>query len=223
MTQQTKAVPDTLIESFVIVHSSLNDLIQVYSFSESLPGFSGPVARSDPSLLNLSLDKSAEISKLHILPMQQEGMQIDINFFRLFLTQSDGGVQELVVYSSTLESTRSSQVVKDFEQSTIKLPRAGISKKALVGEEDDFVVPDRLAFAGAPCTRITSQIPRLRSTSETIPARYLRDHRPMIPSLLRPEIVNEISDSVEVVHAANEVQQMLVDGLDCISKPLGTL
>lgn len=207
----------------MIVYSALNNLVQVHSFGENPSSSLAPVACSDPSLLDLGLDQSVRISKLHIQPMQREDMPADISFFRLFVTQSDGGLQELVVCSSSFASTRSDPVVKDFEQSIVKHPRAGISRIDLGKDDDSFVVPNRLEVADTPRPKITSQIPRLRPTSGTVPARYLRDQRLIVAPLLRLETVDETSHQVDVVQTISEVQQILIDGLDFISRPLGTL
>ncbi|RMZ72772.1 hypothetical protein GMOD_00007798 [Pyrenophora seminiperda CCB06] len=212
-----------LIESFVIVYSAVNKLAQVHSFSQSLLSSSTPITCSDPSLVNLGLDQTATISKLHIQPMRGEGMRTDMCFFRLFVTQFNGDLQELVLYSTSVGSTGSDKVVEDFERSTIKLLRAGLSKTALVDEEADFVVANRLAVAGSPSPRIAPQMPRFRPTSEDVPMRYLRDQRLMISSLMWPETASDTSDWADVVQTTNEVEQKLIGGLDYISRPLSTL
>ncbi|EFQ96589.1 hypothetical protein PTT_00373 [Pyrenophora teres f. teres 0-1] len=210
-------------ESFVIVYSTLNTCIQVYSYRKSSSSSPAPVACSDPSLLSLGLDESTRISRIHIESMKQEGMQNDINFFRLFVTLSDGDMQELVMYSSSLESTGSYQPLMDFKKSTVKHPRAGFSKKDIVHAEDDFVVPNRLAFAGAPHARITSQLPKLLPPLETVVRRHFRRHETTKRIGRSLAMAHRVSDGVDVVQIANEVRQMLTQGLDAIARPFRTL
>ncbi|KAG9377956.1 Rrn6 domain containing protein [Pyrenophora tritici-repentis] len=218
---QVQLVSDT--ESFVIVYSTLNTRIQVYSYSKSSSSSPALVACSDPSLLSLGLDESIRINTIHTETMQQEGVQNDVNFFRLFVTLSDGDMQELVVCSSSLEATGSYQVIMDFKKSTIKHPRAGNSKKDIVHVEDDFIVPNRLAFAGAPRAKITSQLPRLLPPLEIVVRRHFRRHetrRRIGRSLV---MAHRVFDGVDVVETASEVRQMLTHGLDVISTPFRTL
>ena len=182
---------------------------------------------SDPGILDLAIDGQSRITNLHLEPMQQGGIRTEIEFFRLFVTMSDHGVHELVVYtgkSSMHETPNAYQGVEDFTRSIIRRPRIGTSKMDVVSKEDEFVVPDGLTAVETPSSKNPVQVWKQGEISENPSEQATRDNELLSGALRRLEHTGEgLYDSINVAAVTNEVKQMLAEDPDTVPLPNGTL
>jgi RNA polymerase I-specific transcription initiation factor RRN6 len=222
-----------------MLHSHLNNLVQVYTFCEVPSGSSTLVLSPDPSVLNLDIDGTGRITEIRMEFMQYGDIgkmaydpgpgrlyrEKDIRFFRLYVTQSDLTVHELVVYiqdPGSDESTDSDPFVADFKRSIIRHPRQDTSKDEVITGEGEFILPDGLTTIEAPRSKTKSQMPKWGQAHTTLHGG--RDNGLLVTALSRPEHREDgapISVDVEVV--TNQIKEMLEDDFDTSNVPLGTL
>jgi RNA polymerase I-specific transcription initiation factor RRN6 len=221
-----------------MLHSRLNNLIQVYVFSEYVSGSPTLISTSDPSVLNLTVDGPGRITDIRMVPMQYSGIgeeayqpgpgrtyvESGIKFFRLFVTRADLGVHELVVYTQRPdedESTDDDRIVENFTRSVIRHPRRGASKTNVIDEDDDFILPDGLTMVEAPRSKTVSQVPNWCQAYDRTSLPDARNHRPMLKALLRDGPGS--SNSVDVSVVINQLRQILEDDPDFSLPPRSTL
>lgn len=214
-------------ESCLVLYSQLNNLIQVYSFMEHPAGGPSMVACSDPGILDLTVDGSGRITNLYMEPMQQGGIRMDIDFFRLFVVLSTSSIHELVICtakSSTQESFITNEVVEDFTRSMIRHPRVGISKTEVVNKDDEIIVSDGLDVLDAPSSKTPSRILKPGQVLEDAPVQITRNNELLYEALQcaeNPE--SDVQDSLDITAVLGEVKQMLADDPDSVPLPIGTL
>jgi RNA polymerase I-specific transcription initiation factor RRN6 len=221
-----------------VLHSRLNNLIQVYVFSEYPSGSPTIISTSDPSVLNLTVDGSSRITDIRMVPMQYSDVREEayqpgpgrtyvesgIEFFRLFVTRADLSVHELVVYTKRpdeVESTHDDRIVENFTQSIIRHPRRGASKTHAIDEDEDFILLDGLTTVEALRSKTVSQVPNWCRAYERTSLHDARNHRPMLKALLRDG--QGSSNSVDVSVVINQVRQILEDDPDLSLPPRSTL
>ncbi|XP_014556878.1 hypothetical protein COCVIDRAFT_37608 [Bipolaris victoriae FI3] len=214
-------------ESCLVLYSQLNNLIQVYTFAEHPAGGSSIVACSDPGILDLAIDGSGRIANLYMEPMQQGGIRMDTDFFRLFVVLSTSSIHELVIYtakSSTQESFTTNEVVEDFTRSMIRRPRVGISKTEVVNKEDEIIVTDGLDVLDSPSSKTTSRILKPEQVLEDAPVQTTRNNELLYEALQYAEIPgSNVQGSLDITAVLGEVKQMLADDPDSVPLPIGTL
>jgi RNA polymerase I-specific transcription initiation factor RRN6 len=221
-----------------MLHSCINNLVQIYNFSEFSSGSSALVSSSDPSVLDFAIDGSGRTTKIFMEPMQygdigkerydlglgRSYMEKDIKFFRLFVSRSDLTVHELVVYTQHPNGNQaidSEQSVEDFTRSLVIHPRRNTSKREVKDEDSEFILPDGLTIVEAPRSKTASQIPKWGHDHTTV--HDARDNGLLVNALLRREYIERgTSKSIDVGVVTNQVKQMLVDDFDP-TLPVGTL
>ncbi|KAH7561425.1 hypothetical protein BM1_02529 [Bipolaris maydis] len=214
-------------ESCLVLYSQLNNLIQVYTFVEHPVGGSSMVACSDPGILDLTIDGSDRIANLYMEPMQQGGIRMDADFFRLFVVLSTSSIHELVIYtarSSTQESFATEEAVEDFTRSMIRRPRVGISKTEVVNKEDEIIVPDGLDVLDVPSSKIPSRILKSDQVLGDAPVQTTRNNELLYEALQCAESPeSNVEYSLDITAVLGEVKQMLADDPDSVPLPIGTL
>ncbi|EUC50753.1 hypothetical protein COCMIDRAFT_81025 [Bipolaris oryzae ATCC 44560] len=214
-------------ESCLVLYSQLDNLIQVYAFAEHPVGGSSMVTCSDPGILELAMDGSGRIADLYMEPMQQGGIRMDTDFFRLFVVLSTSSIHELVIYtakSSTQEPFSTSEVIEDFTRSMIRHPRVGISKTEVVNKEDEMIVPDGLDVLDVHSSKTPSRILKPDQVFEDTPVQTTRNNELLYEALQYAENPgSKLQDSLDVTAVLGEVKQMLADDPDSVPLPIGTL
>jgi RNA polymerase I-specific transcription initiation factor RRN6 len=226
-------------ESCLMLHSQINNLVQVYTFSEVPSGSSILLSSPDPSVLNLDIDGMGRITEIRMESMQYGDIgktaydpgpgrsyrEKDIKFFRLCMTRSDLTVHELVVYMQNPdrdEATDSDPSVEDFTRSIIRHPRRDTSKAEVITGEGEFVLPDGLTTIETPKSKTESQMPKWGQIQTALHG--ARDNGLLVAALSRSEHRKEgESNSVNVEVVTNQVKEMLEDDIDSSNLPLGTL
>jgi RNA polymerase I-specific transcription initiation factor RRN6 len=210
-----------------MLYSQLNNLIQLYTFGENHSGATSMVACSDPGILDLTIDGPGRITSLHMEPMQQSGIKMDVDFFRLFVVLSSSSVHELVIYageSLTQDPPPTDQVVEDFTRSMIRRPKVGISKAQLANGRNETMTLDGLAVLKLPSSKTPSTFLKPDQVLEDISMPTTRDNELLCEALRRPEHPgNNVQDSVNINAVTEEVKQMLVDDPNSVPLPIGTL
>lgn len=185
------------------------------------------MACSDPGILDLTVNEPGQITSLHMEPMQQGGIRIDLDFFRLFVTLSSSSIHELVIYtgkSLAQESPDSFQAVEDFTRSMIRRPRVGISKTEVVNKEDDFVAPDGLTVVELLRPKNPPKIFKRGESAVCASAHETRNNELLYEALRRPEnAMGDAPSSIDVATVTDELKQMLTDEPNSVSLPIGTL
>ncbi|KAI4939874.1 uncharacterized protein J4E92_001160 [Alternaria infectoria] len=214
-------------ETCVMLHSRVNNLVQIQSFRSNTSDSSGLVTSSDPTLLDLPIGGSAHITNLYIEPMRWEYSKKDCVFLQLFVTLSDLSTRELVVWSrstSTGHTTEDDHAVVDFTRSTIKRPRNIIFNSKPRNKDEDFIVPNGLVDRGLPSSKIGRQQPELRRSSDGAAMPETRDNASLGEILSQSKSAAEqVSGTIDAVAVMDQVNEMLATGADLPPLPLGTL
>ncbi|CAO2654746.1 Nn.00g114790.m01.CDS01 [Neocucurbitaria sp. VM-36] len=227
-------------ETYVLLHSRLNDIVQVYTFSEHPSGSSTLISTSDPTMLDFAISGIQRYTQIHMEPMQygesgQEThgsglgfsyMEKGIQFHRLFSICSDLSVHELVVYAHKLgaDLSHSDLTVEDFTHSLIRQSRRDASRKEVIDVDNDFIVPNGLKAVEAPKSKTMSQEPKRIQIQDRASLRDDKDYRTLYSALSQTDTsVVEVSKSVDFEAVTNQLQQILVDESSSTSLPLGTL
>jgi RNA polymerase I-specific transcription initiation factor RRN6 len=234
-----KRLADSVIESCLMLHSSLNNLVQVYAFSEDPSSNAMIVSTSDPSVVDLAIDGPGRITEIRMESMQYGDIgkvaydpgpgrtyrKHDIRFFRLYVTRSDSTVHELVIYfraPDTDEPTGSDLVVEDFTRSIIRHPRRDTYKEDIITQEGEFILPDGLTTIESPEPKTESQTPKIEQSHATM--HNIRDSGLLFAALShREHFADTMTTSVDVEVVTNQIKGMLEDDFDSSSIPLGTL
>jgi RNA polymerase I-specific transcription initiation factor RRN6 len=209
-----------------MLHSRVNNLIQIHSFSEATSDSSSLITCSDPTLLDLSIGGSGHITNIYIERMQWEDSRKDVNYLQLFVMLSDWSVHELVVYtriSTTDNSTENDHAVADFTRNQIKRPRTYTSRSKAVDKDGDFVTPDGLVAAQSPSPKITMRRPGRNQAMDGAGVRDVRDNTFLGNILSLSKSAADISSAIDVVTVMDQVNEMLATGADLPPLPLGTL
>ncbi|KAF1846740.1 uncharacterized protein K460DRAFT_285530 [Cucurbitaria berberidis CBS 394.84] len=226
----------------VLLHSRLNHLIQMFTFAEHTSGSSALISTSDPSMLDFPIGEPEHTTQVHIESMQYGGMEQDaypsnqgrsymergIQFYQLFSIQADLSVRETVVYSQELGAATSvpAPVVDEFERCLIRHPRRRDgSRKELINEDEDFIVPNSLNAVEGPMSRTVSQEPKRVQNRDHRPfLQRVVDYRLLYSVLIRSDTGDQgASESVDIAVVTNQLRQMLIDESGSFLLPLGTL
>jgi RNA polymerase I-specific transcription initiation factor RRN6 len=226
-------------ESCLMLHSSLNNLVQVYAFSEDLSSNAMVVSSFDPSIVDLAIDGPGRITEIRMETMQYGDIgkdaydpgpghtyrKHDIKFFRLYVTRSDFTVHELVICfraPGTDEPTGSELFVEEFTRSIIRHPRQDTSKDDIITQEGEFVLSDGLTIIESPESKTESQMPKIEQSHAIM--HNTRNSGLMLAALSHQEHYEDaMTTSVDVEVVTNQVKGMLEDGFDSSNIPLGTL
>ncbi|USP75970.1 hypothetical protein yc1106_03244 [Curvularia clavata] len=217
----------TKIELCLMLYSQVNNLIQLYTFSEHPTGISSMVACSDPGILDLTIDGPGRITNLHMEPMQQGGIRMNINFFRLFATLSGSGVHELVIYtgkSLIQEPLAHRQIIEDFTRSTIKRPRMGIPKSESIGRHGESMNLGRLNPLKLPKSTAPLKDLEQEGSLEDAPVHRTENYRILYEALqypVKPE--SDASGFMDIEAVTDEVKEMLDEDPGSAPLPIGTL
>lgn len=225
----------------MLLHSRLNHLVQTYNFGRHPSDSSALVSTSDPSVLEFNIGGPGRTTQIQMEFMQygETGQGADgsglgcsyinkgIQFFRLFSAQSDLSVYETVVYTQALRANaaiHSDIVVKDFERSLIRHTRRNVSRKEVIVEDDDFVVPNGLDAVESPKSKIPSQAPKVVQHQDLASFQGELDYRLLYSALIRIDASDErASGSVDIAIVTNRLHQMLMNEPGSTALPLGTL
>ncbi|KAJ4368162.1 hypothetical protein N0V83_006518 [Neocucurbitaria cava] len=236
-----ESVTDNYIETSVLIHSRLNQLVQICTFADHSSGSSTLISTSDLTTLNFAISGSQGTNQIHIEPMQygdtgQEtyGSMLGhlyrdqgIRFYRLLSTSPDLSVHESVVYLHKLGadiSNPSSLDVEEFTRSLVRHTRRDVSKKEGVDEDDDFIVPNGLKAVEAPKPKIASQQPKKIEHQDRASLRGGIDYRMLYEALTQKETgIEGVSDPIAIEVVTNQLQQIFMDEPSSAPLPLGTL
>jgi RNA polymerase I-specific transcription initiation factor RRN6 len=231
-------VADSTVESCLMLHSHLNDLVQVHTFSEDPSSTSLLVSSPDPSVVDLAIDGPGRITEIRMESMQYGDIgkaaydpgpgrsyrDNDIKLFRLYVTRSDSTVHELVVYvqdSGSDGPVDGDLTVENFTRSIIRHPRRDTSKDEVITGDGEFILPDGLTSIEAPRCKTESQTPKLEQRHTIL--HIARDNSLVVSALVRPVHHEDgATNSVDVETVANQVKEMLED-VDSPNIPIGTL
>ncbi|KAL6710212.1 hypothetical protein ACN47E_009158 [Coniothyrium glycines] len=203
-------------ETCAILHSRLNDVVQLYFYKGSTSSLAS-ASISDPSLLQLDIDEPGSTLEIYVKPMYMTQsnqksyfpgpgkvyMEAGIQFYRIFVLRSDLSVQEFVVHTDSQPIQ-----VEDFKRSVIRHRRLRVSRYDVVDEEDDdFIAPDGMTALAIPKSRIASQM--LKRTNQHYEASELlyRDMDLMLDALT----AMQSTASIDITVVTNQLQQILVD------------
>lgn len=218
-----KRSTDRLTETCVMIHSRVNNLVQVYSFVELS---SGLVTGSDPTLLDLFVPGSGQITNMLIETMESANVRSEVGFLELFVMQSDSSIYELVVCtrpSTEDDSIEDDQVITDFTRSTIRRPRNLKFKSHTVNKEDDFVRPDGLAIIELPCSKVATPRSHWYNTLNDPTAYETRNNSLLGEIISRSKSTAEETDTIDAVAVMDQVNEMLATCAGSPSLQLGTL
>ncbi|KAG9194538.1 hypothetical protein G6011_04573 [Alternaria panax] len=209
-------------ETCLMIHSRVNNLVQIYSCVERFPGL---VTGSDPSMLDLSIPGSGHITDIFMEPMQQGDLRSEADLFQLFVMQSDLSVHELVVctQASTTVDMTNDHAITDFTRSTITRPRDLTLKSRTANRDDEFLCPDGLANTELPYSKAATLWSDQYTSSNKSTALEIRNNGLLGDVILRSMILAEKSGAIDAVTVMDQVNEMLATGANLPSVPLGTL
>jgi hypothetical protein len=158
--------------------------------------------------------------------MQWEGLMADVDFFQLFVTQSDLSVHELTVYtriSVTDDSTENDQVVADFTRSTIRRSGNFTTKSHAVNKDNGLVIPDVMVAAELPNSNVATPQPGEHQSSHDATLPDTRDNILLGEILSQSKSEVEEYGAIDAVAVMDQVNELLATGADLPPLPLGTL
>lgn len=194
------------------------------------------VVASDPVQLDLTFDCPGRIAQLHIEPMEcdettyeatspgpdRSALESGVRFYRLFATQSDFTVHELVISAYECWTDGSPPSHHDplvFSQNFLKHKRA-TQRKEDVQDDEDFIIPDGLNKVYNPTTLFSLQAPRWTKRQARILSRAGSDYSVLHRALTWTEHNHE--NSISITDVVNNAREMLINDQD--ASPLsGTL
>lgn len=212
----------------------------MYSFKDYAFGSPALATTSDPVTVDLATDGHGHNTQLHIEPMTygetslkssyvlgpgRSYLSRDIEFHRIFVTQSDLSIHELVVYSCENDTSMSLDGgVEDFKRVLIRQPRRNISRREVLDDAVDFVVPDGLDALADPGSSMWLQTPRWSRAQAPRSFPRVIDYQLLYHALIRSERhFDEPDGLMDIAVLSTELQQLLSDDSSLLPVPLGTL
>lgn len=206
------------------MYSRLNHLIQVYSFTDIPSNAAAVVVASDPVRLDLTLDSPGTVAQIHIEPMScddttheamssgsgRSDLETGIRFYRLFATQSDLSVHEVVIAAYKRSADEDPNLHDDllmFSKNIFKYKRR-TQRTEVIQDDDDFTIPDCINTAKNPTTLFPLQNPQWTKGRGRILLRHGADYRLLHDAITW--IGHDHEDSINITDLVNQVRQMLI-------------
>lgn len=230
------ALADNIVETCVIIHSRLNNILVHFIFRDPPSGASPLVLCSDPSSLNLIIDAPQRIHQLHLDRMEygevgqgayehalsRSYLERGVKFYRLFAALSDLSIHEVVLHSQEPESDMNA--IMPFDWSLIRHHRRNVSKKDIVDNQDDFITPNGLNAVDSPRSRTALQAPHWILSRDHILWQHSLDYSLLYGALTWTNgAERKLDEYMDIQAAADHLDQLLSDGAEVSQLPLGTM
>ncbi|KAJ8118732.1 hypothetical protein OPT61_g340 [Boeremia exigua] len=162
--------------SYLFITSRLNKLVQVYHFPNYSSSFADFVATTNPVALGLDFPYSGSIHQMHlhvleygtkVVPQHRQSnafaqscLSKSVPFYQLTVIMADLSVYQTVLLSSGYHNNPEPLVWR-----RVVVAKHSLDARSNVDEMDDFVEPNGPDWDAEPESKLTSQMPRLVSSS----------------------------------------------------------
>ncbi|OAL54311.1 hypothetical protein IQ07DRAFT_595839 [Pyrenochaeta sp. DS3sAY3a] len=223
-------------ETCVIIHSRLNNILLHFIFRDPQSSASPLVLCSDPSSLSLVIEAPQRIHQLHLEGMEygevgqgayehalsRSYLERGVKFYRLFATLADLSIHEVVLHSQELGSDI--DAIMPFDWSSIRHHRRNVSKKDIVDNQDDFIIPNGLNAVDSPRSRTAFQAPHWTQSQDHIFWQHALDYSLLYGALTWTNgAEGKLDEYMDIQAAADHLDQLLSDGTEVSQLPLGTI
>jgi RNA polymerase I-specific transcription initiation factor RRN6 len=223
-----------------MLYSRLNSLKQMYTFSNLSSDSTVLTASSDPTLLDLATDGTSHIIQTIMEPCPFEGdaslnlpglgrsyFARGLQFYKLFMLQSDLSMHEIIVYAQLGEhsnSTEQCDAVQEISWTTV-YPRRRDGRTIRSNREmDDFLELPGIDALQHPMPKLPLRSSPWLQRKPTDEAHRIVDQRLIYDILTRPELEREApTATIDIPVVINQLKQLLAGHPYPAQLPLGTL